>query len=526
LAQPLNPEVNVGSASSPGFVPWYRWSRCSRWMRLVFSFPSALASVLVATVFAFGRNGLSDPDIWFHLNIAENLLTHHRVPRVEAYSFTAGGLPWINPEYLAEVPYYLAWRLSGVAGIKMVSLVLLEAIFLGLLYLCWQESGNPKASVLACCFVVPLAAVSFGPRTVLAGYLYLVLLLIVLQRFRLRGSAPIWVLPPLFCCWINTHGSWSLGLLVFGIIVASGLVQGQWRSIEATRWSPPQLRSLLTTLVASTFALFANPYGYRLVLYPLDLAIRQRIAIANVMEWASVDFHDARGKVVILLIVGLLLGALLSGHRWKLHELGLVLFGLYSGLTHIRFLFLAALLIAPLLAKFLDFVPPYDPKIDKPVLNALIMAGVLLFLVRGFPSSSQLQQSIEADYPAEVLPYLKSHPPAGPVMNYYLWGGYLCWYDRDFKEFIDSRADIFVYAGVFQDYVTLMGLNDSAAILDKYGIRYVLFPPHQALTYILEHDPKWKVAFRGKMSLILERVGAAPAPLVHRPELSGSMYAW
>jgi hypothetical protein len=353
-----------------------------------------------------------------------------------------------------------------------------------------------------------------------------VFLLIVLQRFRLRGRAPLWVLPPLFCLWINTHGSWSLGLVVFGIIVASGLVQGQWRRIEATRWSPPQLRSLLTTLVASSIALFANPYGYRLVLYPLDLAIRQKIAVANVMEWASVDFHDARGKVVILLIVGLLLGALLSGHRWKLYELGLVLFGLYSGLTHIRFLFLAALLITPLLAKFLDFVPPYDPKIDKPVLNALIMAGVLLFLVRGFPSTSRLQQSIETDYPAEVLPYLKTHPPAGPVMNYYLWGGYLCWYDRDFKEFIDSRADIFVYAGVFQDYVTLMGLNDSAAILDKYGIRYVLFPPHEALTYILEHDPKWKVIFRGKMSLILERVGAIPAPMVKRPALPGSMYSW
>jgi hypothetical protein len=111
-------------------------------------------------------------------------------------------------------------------------------------------------------------------------------------------------------------------------------------------------------------------------------------------------------------------------------------------------------------------------------------------------------------------------------MNSYLWGGYLCWHDRSFKEFIDSRADIFVYAGVFQDYISLLGLNDSAAILDKYGIRYVLYSPNEPLTYVLEHDPNWKVIFRGKVSMMLERVGPAPAPRVNRPAPSESMYAW
>jgi hypothetical protein len=526
LAQLLESEHKDGGASPSGIASWIHPGRFPHWLGLVFSFPAALGAILVATVFAFGRNGLADPDIWFHLNSAQDFLTRHRVPRVEAHSFTAEGLPWMNPEYLAEVPYYLAWRLFGLVGIKMLSLVLLEAIFLGLLYLCWQESRNVKGSVIACYFAVFLGTVSFGPRMVLFGYFYLVILLLVLQRFRLRGRAPLWILPPLFCLWINTHGSWSLGLIVFGIIMATGLVEGNWRGVEATRWSRPQLRKLVLTFAASAVALFANPYGYRLVFYPLDMAFRQGVNIAHVAEWVSVDFHDARGKVVILLILGLLLGALLSGHRWKLHELWLVLFGLYGGLTYIRFLLLAAILITPLLARFLDFVPPYQREIDKPVLNALIMAGVLLFMIRGFPSTAHLQESIEAQYPAEVLPYLRSHPPAGPVMNSYLWGGYLCWYDRGFKDFIDGRQDIFVYTGVFQDYINLIGVNDSAAILDKYGIRYVLYPAHEPLTYALEHDPKWRVIFRGRITMMLERVGVTPVPSVNRPPPSGSLYAW
>ena len=125
------------------------------------------------------------------------------------------GAPWINHEWLAEVPYYLAWRAWGLAGINAVTLVVIEFIFLGLLYLCYQESGHFKASIAACCFCTFLAKVSYGPRTILFGYLYLVILLIILQRFRRKGHAPLWLIPPLFCLWINTHGSWSLGLICF-----------------------------------------------------------------------------------------------------------------------------------------------------------------------------------------------------------------------------------------------------------------------------------------------------------------------
>jgi hypothetical protein len=477
--------------------------------RKVFSFPALLTTLLVTTVFEMSRHGLSDPDIWFHLHNAEWLVSTHTVPRVEMYSYTAGGQPWINPEYLAEVPYYLAWRAFGLVGIKTLSMVLLETIFLALLYYCWKESGNIKASAIACYFAVFMGTVSFGPRTILFGYGYMMVLLILLQRFRLKENAPLWLLPPLFCLWINTHGSWSLGLVVFGLVIVGGLIGGKFGRIDAVPWSAAQLRKLLFTMGASILALFINPYGFQLISYPVDLAFRQKLAVEHVAEWVSVDFHTPRGKVVLILIVGLLLAALLSEYRWQLHDLILVLFGLYTGLTYIRFLFLAALLIAPLLAKFLRFVPPYQREIDKHILNALLMAGMIAFIIHGFPSSSDIRESIEKDYPAEILPYLKTHPPTGPVLNSYLWGGYLCWNDRDFREFIDSRADTFVYTGVFKDYIDLLGLKDYAAVLDKYKIKYVLFGPNEPITLLLKRDPNWKVAFNGKVSTMLERVGSS-----------------
>jgi hypothetical protein len=497
--------ADIESYSEPRPSAWM--SRAIlRYGRRIFTFPAMLASLVAMTVFVIARgNGLADPDIWWHLRNAEFLLTNHRLPRFDTFSFTVIGHPWINHEWLAEIPYYLAWRAFGLVGVKTVSLVLLESIFLGLLYLCWKVSGNSKASCVACIFAVLLGTVSFGPRTLLFGYDYLLVLLIVLERFRSRGSAPLWLLPPLFCLWVNTHGSWSLGMVAFGIYIAAGLLGGRWGRLESERWSGPQLRKLVVTMGASVAALFVNPFGYRLVLYPFDMAFHQKLNIAHIDEWTSVDFHDFRGKIVLALIATLLIGSLLSKHRWKLYEVGLVLFGLYSGLTYIRFLFLAGILAAPLLAKFLDFIPPYDPAIDKPLANAIIMAAVLGFMAGGLPSQSSLQQSVDKQYPTEAIAYLKAHPPTGPMLNLYTWGGFLEWNNRNIPTFVDSRVDIFEYAGVFGDYIDLLGMKNPGAVLDKYKIEYVFYPPDDPLAYALRHDARWKEIYTGKVSVLFER---------------------
>ena len=115
------------------------WAEALRW---VFSFPAVLILLVMATAFAQARQGLSDPDIWWHLRNAEYLLTSHKFIYADMYSFTVAGHSWVNTEWMSEVPYFLAWRAFGLLGIKFLSIALIEAIFLGLLYLCWKESGR------------------------------------------------------------------------------------------------------------------------------------------------------------------------------------------------------------------------------------------------------------------------------------------------------------------------------------------------------------------------------------------------
>jgi hypothetical protein len=469
------------------------------------TFPVVLTFLLLTLVFILAHGKVADPDIWWHLHNADFLIHSHRLPRYDMYSFSVPGHPWINHEWLSDLPYYFAWKAFGLRGIDALAISLLSLIYLGVLYLSYQECSNYKAAVLATSYAIFLGRVSFGPRTILFGYLYLVVLLIILQRLRLKGHAPLWLIPPLFGLWVNTHGSWSLGMIFFSIIVAGGVFPFKWGTVETELWPKAQRKSLLLTWGASILLLFVNPYGTRLVVYPLDLAFHQTTNIEHVAEWVSVNFHDFRGKIVMSLLILVLTSLLLRPRRWTVTEVAVTLFALYSGLTYVRFLLLTSIIIAPVIAKAFYFLPPYRAELDTPVLNTFAILLMIAGVIHYWPNEARLQSKVDSQYPAGAISYLESHPLRGSVINYYLWGGYINWKDPKIKVFVDGRADIFDYSGVFTEYLDLLTLEHPDKVLDKYGARYVLFPPGEPLTYLMEHDSNWKIVYSDQHSVLLER---------------------
>jgi hypothetical protein len=475
----------------------------------IFSFNVMLTFLLGGLVWGitWGK-GTNDPDIWWHIRNAEHLFQTHHLPNHDMYSFTLQGHEWINHSWLAEIPYYLAWRAKGLVGIDRLRIALAGLITAGILYLCWQSSRNFKASIVVSAFCVFLAVVSWGPRTILFGYLCLIALLIILERFRATGRGPLWLIPPIMCLWINMHGGWLFGLVVFGVFVAAGLIEGQWGRIEAVRWSRPQFMKLVATGLASAAAVFVNPYGWRLVKYSIGFQSSQVLNVSSIEEWFSVDFHDWRGKVVFMLLIALLAGALLKNQRWRLAEVGYLLLGLYLGLTYMRFLIMLAILGAPILARLIDFMPPYDRKADQPLINLVFMGACLYAAIHWYPPLTQaaLEEKVAQTYPAQILPYLKSNPPKGRILNEYLWGGYLIWHARDIKVFVDSRVDIFEDEGVFKDYLDFLGLENLDAIVNKYNIRYLLLSVKNPMVPFIQYDPKWKKTYKDSVSILFEKM--------------------
>jgi hypothetical protein len=470
-----------------------------------FPFHVVLGASLAVLIFFALRSNMADPDLWWHLRNAQDFLAHQRFQLADHYSYTAAGLTCLPHEWLSEIAYYLAFRIAGLKGVFFLALALIEAIMLGLFYLSYRESGDIKNSFLATGFAVLLATVSTGPRMLLFGWLCMIVLLDLLRRLRAGEEIRIWVIPALFCLWINLHGSWLMGMIVFGLVIASGLIEGSWGKVDATRWTPRQLRRLLITAGASFAALFINPYGYRIVFYPLDLVFLQKVNINNVGEWTSVDFHTPRGKLALIFLLAVLLTALLSPRRWKLYELGYVLLGLYMSLTYVRLLFLGGLLIAPILASHIKLLTPYEKKLDKPALNCVILIAALVFMFIKIPGPALLEDKVTRLYPAGAVEYMKSHSIHGRIFNEYLWGGYLIWNDPELPVFIDGRADIFDHSGVFDDYLSVVSIKDTFAVLDKYHVNLVLVTPDSAASYLLKNSSAWTVQYQDGVSILYQK---------------------
>jgi hypothetical protein len=446
-----------------------------------------------------------DPDIWFHLRNAQQLLTSHAFLHADSYTFTSMGAPLLNHEWLSELPYYAAFQAFGLRGLLAVDLVIWWIIFGGVYYLALRRGANFGEAALVTMVGVALAAYDFAPRMRDFGWLCLTLLFMALERFRRTGKG-LWVLPPLFALWINLHGSWVFGFVVMGIYFASSLVEGQWANIVAERWSPAQLRKILLAVAASLLALFANPYGYKLVRYPFEFLFGLKTNLENSVEWGSVNFQTGYGKLAMAMILALLAAAWFSSKPWQLQDVLLVAFALWMSLNHLRFLPFAAILLVPILGSRLQLFTDYDPKKDKPWLNLAMTAVIVGVILWMYPSAAQLQNEIDTQYPRDALHFMQQEQITGRLFHDYLFGGYLEWNAPALKTFADGRTDIFIYNGVINDYLEIVRIERPFELLDKYEIGYVLFPVNTPLSYLLDHSPSWRTIYQDKEVKLYQRM--------------------
>ena len=498
-------------AHAPGaFVVVQRWSIVGalQFMDELCSFPVFAAMVFACMVYFLISRSMVDPDIWWHLRDADIQWSSHSFLSQDLYSFTAHGAPWINHEWLSELPFYLGWRLLGARGVFLVTVLAIEAILLGVFYLAYKKSQSIAAAMVVSVLAAFASTISFGPRTLLFGWICLVLELLIIDRFQ-EDLRYLWTLPPLFLFWVNLHGSWVIGMVLLLIFTAGTWISMKIGVIESVAWPWYRARLLMIATCISICALFVNPYGWRLVGYPFDLAFRQKLNIGTVEEWHTLDFHSLRGKVFLTSIGLLFVLQLLKVVRWRLYDLALVLIGIYSAVTYSRFLFLGAILIMPLLARSLSTQAPTGTSHYRGWMGVAVLLAIMPFIMKRFSTTDIMKQE-EKKYPFGALPLLRQLPPDARVFNEFAWGGFLEWNVRRLPMFIDSRVDIFEYNGTLRDYLDVIDIKNPLGILDRRDINYVLFERYTPLTYLLERNAAWKIVYQDETTELLQRIGLTP----------------
>jgi hypothetical protein len=481
-------------------------------LRSLFSFPSLLGVILVGASFVLLVSFFRvDGDTWWHLLVGERILRTHSWPTSDIYSFTAAGADWIAYEWLSDV--LLAWAArAGLRGLMGMLFALSCASMLMVYYYAWLRSRNSKAAFAASCVVLPLASVWFAVHPYLFGYIYLLAVLICLEHFRRGSHRPLWLLPLIFWLWVNSHGSFMLGAVVFGIYWFSGLVEFRAGSLQASRWTGPERRQLAAVALLSVLAGCVTPYGARLATYPLQMMFFQQGITNNMTSWVPIPLNEWHGKYFLVLVL-LFIAALAAGLiTIRLEELGVFLFAVYMTAEHARALSLFAFVFTPLMAKLLArWVPAYEPDKDKYAVNAVLIALALLAFVRFFPSRQDLGKPLSSAFPSGAVQYLRQHPAPGPMFNMLQWGGYLPYMlGPQQSVFIDGRLDFYQYRGVFPDYLRITRLErDAPLLLQKYNIQACLTTRDLPLVTFLQASPEWRKVFEDDVSILFVRMRKA-----------------
>ena len=489
-------------------------------VRKLCSFPVFLGALLVAGVFlnlsARLENDASLPtghwhaafvegDTFWHIAAGERILATHTWPTTNYYSFTAPKSEWLAYEWLGEVIMAAAARHGGPRALMALLAALASLILLLLYYYAYTRSGNVKAALAACAAVWPLLGLCFSLRPQLLGYVFLLITLICLERYRQGVQHSLWLLPGVFVLWVNTHGTYSLGLLAILVYWAAGLRDFRLGDLASQPWTIAQRRHLGLVLLLSTLALFVNPYGARLLRYELSAGFSQPLNMAYFEEWQTMAFNRFFGQWFLLLLFLFFLAPVVWRFRLRLEELALVLLAAYMSCVHQRFAVFFAIVLAPALAALVaKWWAGYDPAKDKHALNAVLMLLFAAGLVAFFPSTASLQHVIDLNQPRRAVDYLRGHPVSGRMFNDQFWGGYLIWaFAGEHPVFIDGRCDAYEPAGVLSDYIRIIRPDpDALALLEKYGVRSCLIGSGGSLCALLDTRPEWRRVYQDDLSVL------------------------
>jgi hypothetical protein len=476
-------------------------------LRRIFSFPVMLAGLLAMLAVVTVRPRFADPDMWWHLKTGEVIWTTHSIPTTDLFSYTTNHHAWIPHEWLSQLLIYGAYRLGGYSGLMLWLCFFTASLLIAGYTLCSLYSGNSKTALLGALTIWLFGTIGFAVRPQMIGYLLLVVELLLLHLGQARDRRWFFGLPPLFAIWINCHGSFFFGLALAGVFFFSSFFNFQSGSLVATSWNPRSRRTMALALILSVAALFINPVGLKMVLYPLNTMLDPAMKFSPISEWQPLQFTDGRSFAFLGILGSIFLLVIVRRAELVWHELLVLAVGAWLAASHVRMLFVFGILTAPILSRLISTSwDEYEPERDHPLANGILIATSTLLAFLAFPTSQNLETQVEKHSPVRAVEFINAHHLSGPMLNDWDFGGYLIWAAPQHPVFIDGRGDVFESAGVVDDFGKWSQLQTYPnVLLDKYQISFCVLSHGSPMIIALRLLPGWKEVYSDNVATILVR---------------------
>jgi hypothetical protein len=489
------------------------------------------AGIMILFAFAATAAKVVDPDFWWHLRDGETILATHAVPRVDTYSYTMAGMPWVDHEWLPEAGFAWMWN-HGL----MPALDAIFAIIAFIPFAIWLRRYRtwPELWTIAAGAALFISFIAVKPQVL--SYLFFFIVYELLSRYYddikdRAGRKRIYLalLPLIFFVWANIHAEFFSGLVLFAVFLIADTAVAWWKNKRFPWNEGNNIFFGFGILLASIITPLFNPYGPGLYGEIFRVALSSN-TMKYIQEWQSPftvqpTFSPQAIAMACMFSVFILLAIryhkLLSPTRLAA---GMLFFIFFAKALRMGPLFVIAAIplihegFAHASAEFSPHWHLVNPRVKK-VFKGMSIAASLgaLALILAAPTAFAASQ-----YPAGAVDFLDRSAAQGNtivILNYYSWGGYLIWNAPEIKVFIDGRMPHWIApdgASAMNDYIDMFlsptSPSGQEAILAKWNINTILIPSadanpggaNNALIATLR-SAGWTITYSDPIATILQR---------------------
>ena len=462
-----------------------------------------LILLLLLPVFAIYRQGLADPDLWWHLEAGRWIAEHRAVPWQDPFSYTALGRPWIAYSWSVELLFYGLTRAWGFDALIHAAAAA-AALLVGLIYLAGRAAGaGARAALAASTLAGAATSGGWAERPQLFSLVLLAALVWGLRSARVRQYLP-WLAPPLFAVWANVHVGFAVGLGVLALAAACEWIDGRHDG------------RLCLAMLGAGLATLANPYGWSLLEHVFVIAEQPMLARA-IEEFQSPDFASPLGRLIGLFLLASVATLALRRDRLTTFELASYLVTLAGGLYMARNMALFAIVAAPTVARHADpwLRTPPRPATPMPRLLLWLHYGLVLGAIGAAaslaPRAAGWRENVAPGaFPVAAADFVAERYADKRLFNDFDSGGFLIFrLSGRTRVSIDGRTQVYgpkILRAYLRTHFVAPGWDE---FLRDCGPEVVIWPASAPFAAVLAKLPGWTRAFADATAVVFVRADAA-----------------
>ncbi|MGD2096431.1 MAG: tetratricopeptide repeat protein [Desulfobacterales bacterium] len=479
-----------------------------------------LLSLLMITFALFmAVEKVHNNDIWWHLKTGQWILEAGTIPVIDPFTFTTAGAAWTPHYWLSDVLFAVVFHVGGMAGLILFKALIIAAAFFIIYRLMIGQGVNPLPAVA----VVMLAVFIGHFRFLLRPHVFMFLLSAAFFGILSVGGSQrnlklLWLLP-LMLLWVNLHGSFFLGMVLTGCLLAEKLLTTGYRRLQRkdadAKW--PIFLMLIFALLGVITLL--NPFGSNLLRWIItDFTLKNIAYTFQVEEHMALTWGEH--PLFWSLMFATALSFPLAYRRARPFHLLVFVASSLLAIRGVRFVALAAILQAPILGynlqALLDRIPGQRWRsrfgLQAAIAIILLVAGGSLVFKRSFADYTVHRFGLginETRFPQAAVQVLRELNPEGNIYNSWPIGGYLLWELPERKIFLDGRyldAQLELMARL-----NTMTETEIETLIDRFDIRAaILTRKDRQFTAYFSRAKDFRLAYFDDAALLYLNQNALP----------------